>query len=95
MTIAKRKLGVLIAMAAVILLANAATVVFWLNWIGLIPFATYLRDEYLTGTSITVIIAIMVLVPSGMACCARRCPVCDCLLSRRGKYCSECGSRVG
>jgi hypothetical protein len=49
-----------------------------------------------TGTSVTVIVALLILLPSGtvFAICAARCRVCGAVLLRRGKYCGECGSRV-
>ena len=96
MSIGSRKLVVGSVVAVVLTLTNAGTIVAWLQGIGLIPLAEYLRAEYVTGTTIAVIVALLVLLPGRVvwAICVRRCPVCDSLLLRRGTYCGECGSRV-
>ncbi len=55
-----------------------------------------IRKEFLTGTAITIIIALLFLLakPRGEGgSLFRHCPVCDHRLLR-GKYCSECGSKV-
>jgi hypothetical protein len=96
MSIAKRKLLVASVIVAVLMLANAGTIVAWMQGVGLIPLAEYLRAEYVTGTAIAVIVALLILLPGRAvwAICVRRCPVCDAVLLRRGKYCGECGSRT-
>jgi len=96
MTLSARKLVVVGLIAAILLLANAGEIAGWLQETGLIPWAQYLRKEYVTGTAITVIVVLLVLLPSRAvwAICVRSCPVCDCLLLRRGKYCCECGCRT-
>ncbi len=63
MSIGKRKLAVISVIAAVLLLANAGTIVDWLQGIGLIPLAEYLRVEYVTGMAIAVIVALLILLP--------------------------------
>ena len=96
MSIAKRKLLVASVIVMVLVLANAGTIVAWLCEIGLIPLAEYLRAEYVTGTAIVVIMALLIMLPSRAvwAMLARRCSVCDAVMLRRGKYCGECGSRM-
>ena len=96
MTLCARKLVVVGLIVGTLLLANASVIAGRLQEIGLIPWAQHLRKEYVTGTAITVIVVLLVLLPSRMVwtICVRRCPVCDCLLLRQGKYCCECGSRV-
>lgn len=96
MSIVERKLIVMGAIAAVLVLANVDTIVDWLEHAGLVPFAQHIRTEYVTGTAIAVIVALLILLPSRMvwAVCARRCPVCDAALLRRCRYCAECGSRT-
>ena len=96
MTLSTRKLVVVGLIAGILLLANVGAIAGWLQEIGLIPWAQHLRKEYATGTAITVIVVVLVLLPSRvvLAICVRRCPVCDCLLLRQGRYCCECGSRV-
>lgn len=95
-TIRNRKLLVVGLIAVVLLVANAGAIAGWLWEIGLIPWAQYVRREYVTGTAMTVIVVLLVLLPSRKVweIYVRRCPVCDYLLLRRGKYCCECGSRV-
>ncbi len=96
MTLAARKRCVAGGVALLICLANLSTVVNWLEKIGIVAWSQHLCDRYLTGTAITVIAALLILLPSGavVAIYAKRCRVCDALLLRRGKYCGECGSRV-
>ena len=96
MSITRRKLLVASVIVAVLLFANAGTIVAWLQELGVLPLAEYVQSEYLTGTAIAVVVALLILLPGRAvwAICIRRCPVCDSLLLRRGKYCAECGSRV-
>ena len=96
MTLSVRRLSVIGFVAAILLLANAGAIVAWMQGIGLVPLAEHLRAEYVTGTAIAVIVALLVLLPSRIvwATYVRNCPVCDCVLLRQGKYCAECGSRV-
>ena len=66
----------------------------------MIDGARYVRKEYLTGTAITIIIALLILLvkPSREAASRfdliRHCPVCGHRLFGRGEYCGECGSKV-
>ena len=96
MTLVARKRCVVGGILFVVCLANVDVFVGWLIEIGLISWAQYMLEQYLTGTAVTVIVAMLVVVPSGTAIAVyvQRCPVCEALLFRRGKYCSECGSRV-
>jgi len=96
MTLTARKRFVAGGVVLLVCLANAGMFVNWLEAIGLIGWAQHFCDRYLTGTAITVIATLLILLPSGavVAICAQRCRVCDALLLRRGKYCNECGSRV-
>ena len=100
MTLGIRKLIVLGLVGGVFLLGNALFVAYWLNEMGMIEWAGRFRSEFLTGTAITIIIALLVLlVPArqivpGATSTTRRCPICDHALSRDGRYCPECGGRV-
>ncbi len=96
MSIVKRKRLVVAIIVVVLVLANTGAIVAWLQATGLIPLAEYLRAEYVTGTAIAVVVALLILLPSRTvwAVLVRRCPVCGHLLLRQGKYCCECGSRV-
>jgi hypothetical protein len=100
MTLGARKLIVICLAGAVFLIANAMIVADWLEEKGVIDFAGGIRKEFLTGTAITVIVALLILLvrPRAAAAGARswlgRCPVCDHRLLGGGSYCSECGSRT-
>ena len=98
MTLRRRKLAVAAAVAAVLLLANAVVIARWLDDAGVVGWAAWVRSQYLTGTAIAVILALLVLL-------ARpergdrwrwidRCPVCGRRHLGRGRYCPVCGSRV-
>ena len=96
MSTVRRKWIVASVVIAVLILANVGTIVAWLRGIGLIRLAEHLRAEYVTGTTIAIIAALLIMLPGRAvwAICVPRCPVCDGLLLRRGTYCAECGSRV-
>lgn len=96
MTLTLRKFLVLAIIAGVFLVANALVIVHWLNETGAIDTAALIRKEFLTGTAITVILALLILLvgPGYQSFSARRsCPVCD-RQHRNGTYCSHCGSKV-
>ena len=69
--------------ASVFLLANVWLVVNWLEDKGVIGAARHVRKGYLTGTAITIIIVLLILLakPAGQAVgrigLGRGCPVCD------------------
>lgn len=100
MTLSLRKLIVLGIVACVFMLANAYIIVNWLAENGLIDYAVDIRREYITGTTITIIIVLMILfidpqrTAGNWLSNSRRCPVCDESLTCHGRYCPECGSRV-
>ena len=94
-----RKVIVVSLVGGIFLLANVMLVAHWLNETGVIDWAGRVRQDFLTGTAITVIIALLILLvksrPEGsVAGLIRRCPVCDHKILGRGSYCSECGSKV-
>ncbi len=94
-----KKIIVLATLAIVLLLANTRTIACWIDRQGLIAWAQQIRTEYITGTAITVILAMFYLLDGkeAMRRCSdflRRCPVCDHTMSHTGRYCAACGSRV-
>jgi hypothetical protein len=95
MTPAVRKRFVAGSVLLLIGLANLGVFVNWLETIGVLAWAQRFCEHYLTGTAITVITVLLIVLPSEavVAIWVQRCRVCDALLLRRGKYCSECGSR--
>jgi len=100
MTLARRKVLVISALLAIVVLANVGNVARWLDRAGVIGWAQGLRHEYLTGTAITIIVVLLVLIvpQSRIVVVGRgeqsRCPVCDGVLDRPGRYCPTCGSRI-
>ena len=97
MTLGIRKLIVLVLAAALFLVANLIFVTNWLAEKGVIDWAKYIHKEYLTGTAITIIVVLLILLVAPRAegrKLSRRCPVCDHTLPGGVKYCSDCGSKV-
>ena len=100
MTLGIRKTIVLVLVAAVFLLANMWLVMNWLQEKGVTDLAKNIRTEYLTGTAITIIVALLILLvkpareAAGRSGLMRRCPVCDHRILTRGAYCSDCGSKI-
>jgi hypothetical protein len=93
-----RKLIVIAVCAIVLTMASLPTIVAALDRAGAVPLARAIRSEYLTGTAITVIVALLILIPSAgymrLESRPARCPVCDQQLRQRSRYCPACGSRV-
>ena len=95
-----RKLVVISLVGGIFLLGNIWLVVNWLEDTGAIGCARQIRKEYLTGTAITIIIVLLILLvkPGRQAGSRfgrmRQCPVCDHRMIGRGEYCSECRSKV-
>jgi hypothetical protein len=100
MTLARRKTLAISALLAIIVLANFSNLARWLDNIGVIPWAQTVRDRYITGTAITIIAVLLVLiVPQARVFiigrgAQSRCRVCDSVLDRPGRYCPTCGSRI-
>jgi len=93
MTLTLRKLIVLGLVAAVFVLANAVLIVDWLREKGVLDVAREIRREYLTGTALTIVVVLLILLVRPRAA-GRRCPVCERSLRGWARYCSDCGSRV-
>jgi hypothetical protein len=95
MTSKIRKAIVLGLIGSILLLGDIVLVANWLAEHGVVNWARYVRAEYLTGTAVTVIGVLLILMVSPEAgALVRRCPVCDHVLLGKGKYCGECGSKV-
>ena len=93
MNLVARKLIVIGSVGAVLLLANAGAIAAWMQKVGLIPWARSLRSEFLTGTALTIIVVLLILLPSRAvwAIHVRRCGVCGCLLMRRREMLADLG----
>ena len=97
MTLGLRKVLIMGLVAGIVLIANLLVVASWLNQVGVIEAAQVVREEFLTGTAITIILALLILLVSpGFRALnlLPRCPVCDQRTTRCAAYCSECGSRI-
>jgi len=97
MTLGIRKLIVVGLVGAVLLLGNFILVANWLQERGVIDWVQCIRKEYLTGTAITIIVVLLILLvrPAGVLLRSRRrCPVCDHVVASAGQYCSDCGSKT-
>jgi hypothetical protein len=98
MTLGIRKIILLSLIGLVFLTSNVVLIANWLSEQGVIDWAKTIRENYLTGTAITILIALLILLTSpsrsGASGLIRRCPVCDKRLVGNVNYCSECGSKV-
>ena len=95
MSLTIRKVIVLGLIGSILLLGNILLLANWLAEKGVVDWARGIRSEYLTGTAVTIIAVLLVLLVSPKpGALVRRCPVCDHVLLSRGKYCGECGSKV-
>ena len=98
MSLASRKTIVISLIAGVFLAGNILVIAQWLADKGVPEIANWIRHEFLTGTAIAVILALLILlvgpVQSSRAVAFRRCPVCDHRLVERENYCPECGSKT-
>ncbi len=97
MSLTIRKIIVLGLVGTVFLVSNIPLMAHWLSEKGVVDWVKNIRTEYLTGTAITIIVVLLILLvsPRGRAgILVRRCPVCDKVLVTKGNYCTECGSKV-
>ena len=99
MTLTLRKIIVIGIIGAIFLAGNVLLVANWLAEKGVPEKANWLRDNFLTGTAIAVIVALLILLvnpkSSGRSVSfIRRYPVCDHRLIGNPQYCSDCGSKV-
>lgn len=96
MSLTIRKLVVAVFITIVLMLANAAVIMRWLQEVGIVPCAQHIREAYLPGPTLMIVVTLLILLPSGTVAAirVRRCSVCDCLVFRRGRYCCQCGSRL-
>lgn len=91
-----RKLLIVALVAAVFLIANALAIAYWLSESGAVEFAAFIRREFLTGTAITILLALLLLLtrqPCASGRPHRTCGVCDGQLAG-GAYCPHCGSKT-
>ena len=99
MTLTLRKMILLVLLGTIFLMANVMLVANWLNEKRVPEFAEYIKNNYLTGTAVTIIVTLLILLvaPKGSSktsIISRTCPVCDKKLLGNANYCSECGSKI-
>ncbi len=99
MSLILRKIIVLGLIGMIILAANILVVANWIAETGIAERAGWIRQEFLTGTAIAVILALLILLVNPTASSravgfTRRCPVCDKRLIGNPSYCGECGSKT-
>jgi hypothetical protein len=97
MSLGIRKIIVISLIGLIFLAGNILLVANWLNEKGVPEKANWLRENFLTGTAITVIIALLILLVNpirGRLGASHRCPVCDKRLLGNSNYCGDCGSKV-
>ena len=97
MNLTIRKAVVLGLIGSILLLGNILFMANWLAERGVVDWARGIRAECLTGTAVTIIVVLLILLVSpkaGARGLVHRCPVCDHVLVSRGSYCSECGSKA-
>ena len=99
MTLTIRKIIVITLVATVFMAANIVVIANWLAENGVEQKAHYLKENFLTGTAITVVLALLILLVSPKSgrktlSFSRTCPVCDKRLLGNGNYCTDCGSKI-
>jgi len=68
MTLTIRKIIVLSCIGLILLLGNVLAVATWLAQKGVMDKANWIREEFLTGTAIAVIVALLILLVSPNDC---------------------------
>jgi hypothetical protein len=97
MSLTVRKIIVLGLIGTLLLIGNILFVANWFSEKGVVDWAKNIRTEYLTGTAITIIAVLLILLVSPRTktgAFIRRCPVCDHRLIGSPNYCGDCGSKV-
>ena len=101
MTLTSRKIIIILLIGAVFLLGNILVVANWIAETGVAGKANWIRHEFLTGTAVTIILTLLILLVSPRTNkssktfgIVRRCPVCDHRLIGRASYCGDCGSKA-
>ena len=100
MTLGIRKIIVVSIIGLVFLAGNILMVANWLAEKGIEQKASWVREHFLTGTAVTIVLVLLILLVSprnsnskvfGLV---RRCPVCDHRLIGSANYCGDCGTKV-
>jgi len=101
MSLRTRKIIVIGLIGAIFLAGNVLLIANWLVEKGVPEKANWIRHEFVTGTAIAVIVALLILLVNPKSSGSRtlnlirRCPVCDHRLIGSPNYCADCGSKIG
>jgi len=100
MSLGIRKIVVILLIGLILLAGNILLVANWLAEKGVAEKASWIRENFLTGTAVTIILVLLILLvsprngSSKVFGLLRSCPVCDHRLIGRANYCGDCGSKV-
>lgn len=99
MALGIRKILVIGLIGAIFIAGNVVLIANWLAENGISEKANWVRENFLTGTAIAVIVALLILLVNPKSNSRsigfiRRCPVCDHRLMGSPNYCGDCGSKV-
>ena len=99
MTLRAKKLVLIGTVAIVVLLANCVYIAPWLDRLGVVGWAQRVEVTFLTGTAITILLALLILIPPDWAFRRPRqrivrCWVCHHPVDAHARYCGRCGSRL-
>ena len=99
MSLGIRKIVVIGIIGAIFLTGNVLLIANWLSEKGVPEKANWVRENFLTGTAVTIIVVLLILLVSPKNSSkvfgfVRRCPVCDHRLIGRANYCGDCGSKA-
>jgi hypothetical protein len=100
MSLGIRKIIVISLIGMIFLAGNILLVANWLAEQGIEERANWIRKEFLTGATIAVIIALLILLANPKSGGSknrgliRRCPVCYHRLIGSPNYCADCGSKA-
>ena len=93
MSLSIRKIIVLGLIGTILVIGNILFVANWLFEKGVVNWAKNIRTEYLTGTAITIVAVLLILLVSPRTKTGgliRRCPVCEHRLIGSPNYCGDC-----
>ena len=100
MSLGIRKIIVISLIVLILLAGNILLVANWLAEKGVAEKAIWVKENFLTGTTIAIAVILLILLvnprksSSNFFGFARKCPVCDHRLISKSNYCGDCGSKV-
>lgn len=97
LTLGIRKIVVIGLIGLLLLTGNILLVANWLQAKGVVSWAGEFKEEYLTGTALTIIVVLLILLTSPRSkgsVLGYRCPVCNHRIIARKNYCPDCGSKL-